>query len=371
MQAKETYERKILDNVSDAIITILVKSIDLIRPGWSKKNKSRISEWKLMLYALNRSTPGVIGMIIVFLFLIMAIFGPYLALYKYNDMLIYKDIKYRFIPPLGKGPKDEVFILGTDDYGRDMLSLMLYGARTSLIVAFFVILIGPPLGILLGLISGYFGGKIDEIIMRITDIFLSFPSLLMAIAFAATLTERMRALLSYNQWAQIFFVHLFALDLSDAPRLANLIAVIIAIAIVLWPRYARVVRGVTLSTKENTYVEAARALGMTSWGVMFKHILPNVIAPITVMMTLDIGWVILYEACLSYLGIGAQPPIAEWGRIVYDGSRWLTRGYWWYSLIPGVFILITVLGFNLLGDTLRDVLDPRTRRSIEFKLKRR
>jgi len=368
--AEEVYEKKLLDRLSDATISLIARIADAVRPGWSVRNKARLDEWKLMLYALNRSPTGIIGLILVLTFIAMGVLGPIIAPYRYNELLIYKDPGYRFIPPGGCGPGGEVFLLGTDDYGRDMLSLILYGARTSLVVAMLVMLIGAPIGIILGLVSGYYGGKIDEVIMRVTDIFLAFPGLILAIGFAATLPDRLREFLEANPWLQSLLLTLFALDPGDAPRLANLLSVVIAIVIVWWPTYTRIVRGNTLSVRENVFVEVAKAMGMSSWGIMFKHILPNILAPIIVILTLDIGAVILVEAGLSYLGIGAQPPIADWGRIVYDGSRWLYRGYWWLSLLPGLFILLTVLGFNLLGDALRDILDPKTRRSIEFKLKR-
>ena len=367
---EEVYEKKLLDRLSDAIISLIAQIMDRLRPGWSLRNKARLDEWKLMLYALNRSPTGIVGLTLVLIFIAMGLLGPVIAPYKYNELLIYRDPGYRFIPPGGRGPGGEVFLLGTDDYGRDMLSLILYGARTSLMVAVLVMLIGAPIGIVLGLISGYYGGKVDEVIMRITDIFLAFPGLILAIGFAATLPDRLRAFLEANPWLQNILLTLFALDPSDAPRLANLLSVVIAIVIVWWPTYTRIVRGNTLSVRENVFVEAAKAMGMSSWGIMFRHILPNIMAPIIVILTLDIGTVILVEAGLSYLGIGAQPPIADWGRIVYDGSRWLYRGYWWLSLLPGLFILLTVLGFNLLGDALRDILDPKTRRSIEFRLKK-
>ena len=371
MSTEEVYEKKLLDKVSDLLVNSLAKIIDKIIPEWSKRNKSRLDEWKLMFYTLNRSPLGLIGLTIVSLFIVVGIIGPIIAPYKYNEMLIYKNPKYRFIPPGGSGPGGEVFILGTDEYGRDMLSLMLYGARTPLIITFFVMLLGVPIGILLGLVAGYFGGKVDEVIMRITDIFLAFPSLILAIGFAVVLPERINELLESIPWLQKFLLILFAVDEVDAPRLANLLAVVIAIAIVWWPGYTRVVRASALSIKENIYVEAAKAMGMSSIGIMLKHILPNMLAPLLVILTLDVGSLILLEAGLSYLGIGVQPPLADWGRIVYDGSKWLYRGYWWLSLLPGFLILIVVLGFNLLGDALRDIFDPKVRRSIEFKIKRR
>jgi len=184
-----------------------------------------------------------------------------------------------------------------------------------------------------------FGGWIDEVIMRFTDIFLAFPSLVLAMSFSAAL----------------------------GPSLFN---AMIALSIVWWPMYARLVRGQALAIRESSYVEAARSRGASRWHIMFKHILPNCLSPILVTLTLDMGWVITAAAALSFLGFGAQPPLPEWGRMVSDGRIYMLRA-WWVSAFPGVGIVFTVLGFNLLGDGIRDSLDPKLRRLTEVKWKRK
>jgi len=361
----EEYEKKILDRVSDAIVNSIVTIIDKIRPGYKKKNKAKIDERKLMLYALNRSPAGVVGLFFVILFIFFGIFGPYLARYPYNYFPVFEDPSTYFLPPGSPG-----FPLGTDHYGRDLLSLLLCGARTSFVISVLVIALGVPLGIILGLVAGYYGGVVDEIIMRITDIFLSFPAMILAIALSAALPDRMTRFILAHPTAQKIFLALFALSPREVLNLGRLLSVIIAMIIVWWPGYARIVRGSTLVEKESVYVEAARALGLSPMKIMFKHILPNIIGPILVYITLDFGSVVLMEAGLSYLGLGATPPIADWGRIVYDGSQYFPER-WWVVILPGLVVFLVALGWNLLGDSLRDILDPKMRRSIEFKLKKK
>ncbi len=382
--AEEVYEKKVLDRISDALIDGLVSIIDKVKPGWRVKNRGRIEEWKLMLYALNRSPVGLLGTSLVVLFIILAIAGPFIAPVSYDTQIIFCDRDARLAPPrttvqipdnpfcrkLGLKPGNFTMLLGGDDYGRDLWSRVLYGARTSLVVAIIVMAVGPWIGVLLGLVAGYYGGKIDELLMRITDVFLVFPGLILAIAFSAVLPYRIQDVLSVHPLLADVMRVLFAIKPENEPQLASLLSVIVALWLVWWPFYARLVRGMVLSAKENTYVEAAKALGVPSWKIMFKHILPNIAGPIIVFYTMDFGGVILTEAGLSFLGLGAVPPLADWGRIIYDGSRYFPDA-WWLVFFPGLFIFLTVLGFNLLGDALRDVLDPRMRRSIEFKIKKR
>ena len=369
-EAIQVYEEKMLDKLANWLIGFIAQIIDVFKPGWKKRNTAKLSEWKLMLYALNRSVPGLVGLVLVIVFICLAIFGPLIAPYKYNNFLIFQDLRYRFLSPFAYGPNKEFFLLGTDEYGRDVLSLLLYGARVSLIVSLLVIAISFPIGVLLGLVAGYFGGKIDEVIMRITDIFFSFPGLILAIGLSTTLPSRINILFKAFPGFQDLMLWLFAIDPVDSEKLSYLVAVVFALVVVWWPPYTRVIRGSTLAEREKVYIEAAKAMGLSPLSIMLKHIFPNIMGPMLVYITLDLGGVILSEAGLSYLGVGAQPPIADWGRIVFDGSRWLYRGYWWLSLLPGAFILLTALGYNLLGDALRDILDPKTRRSIEFKLKK-
>jgi peptide/nickel transport system permease protein len=364
VRMNEEYHRTILDRVSDKVIDFLIFFISIFRKNWKEKNRSRVAEWRLMFYALNRSPPGVIGLSLVTIFILLGIFGPVIAPYRYNYFPLFEESKTYLSPP------GEYFLLGADHFGRDLVSLLLQGARTSLVISIMVILLGVPFGILLGLIAGYFGGKIDEIIMRVTDMFLAFPPLILAIAFAAVLPDRISTLINQNEILKQILLWLFALDRTEAGNLSRLLAVMIAMAIVWWPGYARITRGSTLTERESLYVESAKAIGLPSTRIMFRHILPNIIGPILVYITLDFGMVVLTEAGLSFLGLGATPPIADWGRIVYDGSQFFPNA-WWLIIFPGLIVLLDVLGWNLLGDSLRDILDPKLRRSIEFKVKKK
>jgi len=220
--------------------------------------------------------------------------------------------------------------LGTDHLGRDLLSRIIHGARVSLGVGVTIAALGAFIGTVLGLLAGYLGGKVDEAIMRVCDMFLAFPALILAMALAASL----------------------------GPSLEN---TMLALVIIWWPWYARIMRGQVLALRESEYVMAARALGAGTGRLMFRHLLPNAIPPIIVQATLDIGNAILIASSLSFLGFGAQPPVPEWGAITSEGRTFL-RDYWWYPTFPGLAIMVTVMGFNLMGDGLRDLLDPRLRR---------
>jgi peptide/nickel transport system permease protein len=218
-------------------------------------------------------------------------------------------------------------LFGTDQVGRDVFSRVLYGARVSPLVALLVLVIACVVGIPLGVVAGYFGGVADEAIMRITDIFLAFPSLLLSLAFAAVLP----------------------------PSLTSLT---IAIAITWWPWYTRLIRGQAASVAGRPYVESCRALGIPAWRILLRHVLPNSVTPLIVQVSLDVGGVILTASALSFLGLGAQDPTPDWGLMVAEGQNYFTT-QWWLVTYPGLAILLTALAFNLLGDGLRDVLDPR------------
>jgi len=381
---REEYKKSILDKFSDALVEGIGSFFSLFKKDWKRKNRSKMEEWKLMLYALNRSPPGLIGLALVFIFIFLGIFGPRLAPWNYRFFPTNYNLDTYLAPPgstfqlnVTELRGDQIieytttihYPLGADHYGRDLLSLILYGARVSFVISIIVIVLGVPLGIILGLIAGYYGGKVDELVMRITDVFLAFPALILAMAFSAVLPQRLQNFISAHPSVQSFVLWLFALRPEDAGNLGKLLAVIAAMIIVWWPAYARITRGSTLTERENLYVEAARAIGLSSRTIMFKHILPNIIGPILVYITLDFGGVILMEAGLSFLGLGATPPIADWGRIVYDGSQYFPEK-WWLVTFSGLMIMLVALGWNLLGDTLRDILDPKTRRSIEFKVKK-
>ncbi len=363
----EAYQKSLLDRFADALIKAVALLMDKVKPGWSVRNKARLDEWKLMLYALNRNPIGLAGLVLGLGFVIVGIVGPIVAPHSYDFSFIMATgnfKKYYLAPPGTDGA-----LLGTDDLGRDLLSQLLYGARISLIVTALVLPVGISIGIILGLIAGYFGGAVDETIMRITDIFLSFPMLILALALTSALTGRIAGVLASNPYIAGFMSWLFAVKPSDVLNLAPTLAIVVALWIAWWPPYARVVRGLTLQAKNNVYVEAARAMGMSARDIMFKHILPNIIGPIIVLMTLDVGNVIMVEAGLSYI-MGAQIKLPDWGAIVQHGSQFLVNGAWWLVMLPGLAILISVLGWNLFGDALRDILDPRTRRSIEFRVKK-
>jgi peptide/nickel transport system permease protein len=220
--------------------------------------------------------------------------------------------------------------MGTDFLGRDIFSRVLAAAPIDAEIAFTIVGVSAVLGILLGSVAGYFGGKIDESIMRVTDMFLAFPTLVLAVAVAVALGPGVLHLIEAN-------------------------------LVVWWPVYARMARAGALSLRESQFVEAARAAGVSQLTIIRKHVIPNNISPILVYATLDIGNAVLYTSVLSYLGLGAQPPQSEWGRLVFDGQVYLTRA-WWVPLMPGLVILLVALGFCLVGDALRDALDPRYRR---------
>jgi peptide/nickel transport system permease protein len=219
------------------------------------------------------------------------------------------------------------FVLGSDQFGRDVASRVLHGARVSLLVGLISVSIAVGLGAPLGLVSGYYGGRLDALIMRVMDVMLAFPGILLALAIVSVLS----------------------------PGLGN---VMIAVGLSAVPGYARLVRATVLSAREHLYVEAARALGRRNGGILVRDILPNVVAPLIVTATLGLGGAILSAAALSFLGLGSQPPQPEWGRMLSEGRDYL-REAWWISTFPGLGILLTVLAMNLVGDGLRDVLDPR------------
>ncbi len=227
----------------------------------------------------------------------------------------------RLLPPGGE------YLLGTDDQGRDILSRLIYGSRLTLYVVILVAIIAAPIGLLVGTISGYAGGWVDSVLMRITDIFLAFPKLILALAFVAAL----------------------------GPGIEN---AVIAIAITSWPPYARIARAETLTVRNSDYIAAVRLMGASPTRIVLRHIMPLCLSSLIVRVTLDMAGIILTAAGLGFLGLGAQPPLPEWGAMIASGRRFI-MDQWWVAAAPGFAILIVSLGFNLLGDGLRDALDPR------------
>jgi len=285
----------------------------------AQNKTTRVSVRRAILRELFRSPLVIFGLAVVLIVVILAIFAPQLA--PYNPSQI--NFSAVTAPPSG------AHLLGTDDVGRDILSRIIYGSRIDLLVGFLTILGAVLIGLPIGAIAAYRGGWIDEAIMRVTDMFLSFPPLILAMALAAALGP-------------------------------GLIHAMEAMLITWWPWYTRLIRGQVLSIKESTYVEAARALGANDARVILRHILPNSLSPIIVQGTMDIGNAILTAASLSFIGLGAQPPQPEWGAMITVGRNYIQQ-YWWMATFPGLAILLTVIGFNLFGDGLRDSLDPRLR----------
>ncbi|GII94022.1 ABC transporter permease [Sinosporangium siamense] len=271
-----------------------------------------------LLRVIVRDRIGAVGVVIVVVMTLAAVFAPLLAPYDPTAMSA-----QRLAPPGG------VFPLGADEAGRDLLSRALYGARTSLTVSLIVVSCAGVIGVLLGLLAGYFRGVMDGVITPVMDVLFSFPTLLLALAVVA----------------------------ARGPGTENLV---LALVIVFVPSFARIVRGTALSVGKEPYVESAHAVGLSNARIIFKYVLPNSVAPIAVQFTTSLAYAILIEASLGYLGLGVQPPQPSWGSMLSSGKAFMELSLW-PSLVPGMCIMITVLGFNLLGDTFRDALDPRLR----------
>jgi peptide/nickel transport system permease protein len=267
--------------------------------------------------AFRRNRLAVFGGIVIILILLFAVLGPYITPYEFDEM----SAKERFSPPIWRHP------MGTDQFGRDTATRIIYGTRISVYVALLSIGISLAIGSLMGVISGFVGGRTDEVIMRAMDVILAFPAVLLALLFLATLGT-------------------------------SLTNVVWAIAIVRIPGFARVARSCALSIREEEYVLAARAIGARGSRIIFRHVLPNSMAPLIVMATISLAIAILVEATLSFLGLGTQPPAASWGRMLNDARGYMQRSAW-MSIFPGFAIAITVFSLNVFGDGLRDALDPR------------
>ncbi len=279
------------------------------------------SEWDRMFRTLLHNRSAQVGGVIVILFILTAIIGPIVLPY---DATIDSDLPNKLQPPSAE------HIMGTDSVGRDIAIRVLHGAPVSLRVSLISTTISLLIGLVLGEAAGFLGGFVDSVIMRFMDILLAFPWLLLAIVIVTFL----------------------------GPGLTN---AMLAIAIVGVPAYARLSRSMAISIREEDFVEASRSLGASTWRILFRHVLPNSLAPIIVQTTLSLGTAVVETAALGFLGLGQQPPYPEWGKMLAESQRYLITGSWWALGFPGLAIVLTVLGFNLLGDGLRDTLDPRLR----------
>jgi peptide/nickel transport system permease protein len=288
-------------------------------PNPASRRQARLGQAWLAWQRIRRNRLAMAGLIIVGLLLLVAAFAPLIAP---HDPLT-QDLTRRLLPPGTPGNW-----LGTDDFGRDILSRIIYGARITLYIIALVAVTAPVLGLLIGTVAGYFGGWIDAILMRLTDIFLAFPRLILALALVAVL----------------------------GPGIEN---AVLAIALTAWPPYARVARAETLTVRSSDYIAAIRLQGASAPRIIAGHVVPMCLPSVIIRVTLDMAGVILIAAGLGFLGLGVLPPTPEWGLMISSGRKYLFE-QWWVATMPGLAIFIVSLGFNLLGDGLRDVLDPRS-----------
>lgn len=279
-----------------------------------------------VLRALMSSRAGLFGLVLLLLFVALALLAPVLDL----PDPVRSNLRARMLPPTWDGLfSPGAHPLGTDQVGRDILSRIIYGSRITLMVAGSAVVLGGIVGVFLGIVAGYVGGLADRILMRLVDIQLAIPLMLLALLIVAAL----------------------------GPSLVNLI---IVLAVTSWIRYARIIRGQVLTLREREFVLSARALGASRLRIMLRHILPNVMTPALVVATLELARVIIMDAALSFLGLGVQPPAASWGRMLAEGRVYISSG-WWIVTFPGLAIVFTVLSVNLFGDWLRDIFDPKMR----------
>jgi peptide/nickel transport system permease protein len=291
----------------------------LQNPSPTSRRQARLGQLWLAWLRIRRNRLAMAGLIIVSILLVIAALAPVIAP---HDPFV-QDLSRRLLPPGTPGN-----ILGTDDFGRDILSRIIHGSRITLYIVALVALTAPVLGLLVGTVAGYFGGWIDAVLMRVTDIFLAFPRLILALALVAVL----------------------------GPGIEN---AVLAIALTAWPPYARVARAETLTVRNSDYIAAVRLQGASAPRIIAGHVVPMCLPSVIIRVTLDMAGVILIAAGLGFLGLGVQPPLPEWGLMISSGRKFLFE-QWWVATMPGLAIFIVSLGFNLLGDGLRDVLDPKS-----------
>jgi peptide/nickel transport system permease protein len=286
---------------------------------WRIEHASQINDLRRGIYRFTRNWLSVIGLLIVVVLVIIAITAP--AWVPYPD-----DIAGAVDPANRMKPPGAEHVFGTDDYGRDVFSRTMWATRTSLVVGIIILVVAISIGVVLGALAGYFGGWVNQVIMRATDIMLTFPGIFLALAISAVLGRGIEIAM-------------------------------LALSITWWPGYCRLVEAQMLKIREEDFVAGAKAVGASNLRIIFQHILPNLLTGIIVKASMDFGFAVLAIASLSFIGVGVQPPDPDWGSMISQGRRFIPSG-WWYSTFPGLFMFVTVLGFNLLGDGLRDLLDP-------------
>ena len=290
-------------------------------------------------YSFKRSPVTIVAAIVTAIFMISAVFAPWLAPHQPFDLATV-DLLDGFLPPVWQADGDPRFLLGTDDQGRDILSTIMYGARISLGVGFASVAFAMVIGVGLGLLSGYLGGVTDAVIMRVADIQLSFPAILIALLIDGVA----RSLLPRDMHDDVaIYVLVFAIGISG------------------WVQYARTVRGSTLVEKNKEYVQAAHVMGIPPVLIMLRHVLPNAMGPVLVIATIHLAVAIITEATLSFLGVGVSPTSPSLGTLIRVGNDFLFSGEWWITIFPGAALALLVLAVNLLGDWLRDALNPKLR----------
>jgi len=294
-----------------------VKREWLLAEAPGSRMQARLGQAYLRWLSLRENPLALAGLGLVLLLVAVAILAPWLS----PRSPLEQDLARRLLPP---GPGN---LLGTDELGRDILSRILYGARTTLVIVALVVVLVAPVGLAVGTVAGYAGGFVDGALMRVTDVFLAFPRLILALAFVSAI----------------------------GPGLVN---AIVAIACTAWPPYARIARAETLTIKNSEFIVAARLLGASPLRILWSHVVPLCTSSLVVRVTLDMAGIILTAAGLGFLGLGAQPPLPEWGAMISSGRKFVLD-QWWVAAMPGIAIFVVSLGFNLLGDGLRDVLDPK------------
>jgi peptide/nickel transport system permease protein len=290
-------------------------------------------------HSFSRSPVTVASAIVAFVCIAGAAFAPWLAPHNPFDLATL-NLMDAFKPPVWEEDGDPAFLLGTDNQGRDVLSAIMFGARISLVVGIAAVVFATVLGVLLGLLAGYLGGTVDAVLMRIADIQLTFPSILVALLIDGVA----RALLPRDLHGEVaIYVLIFAIGISN------------------WPQFARTVRGSAMVERGKEYVQAARVIGVPPFAIMTRHVLPNVMGPVLVIATLNLGFAVLTEATLSFLGVGVPPTQPSLGTLIRVGNDFLFSGEWWITIFPGLALIMLVLSVNLLGDWLRDALNPKLR----------